>query len=93
MTSATIPAPNNRWQGANRGAWSSSNYDTLYRSFNSSLDPDQRAQQMAQAMKLVSEELPVITLYYDVAVVAHVSDVTGPRQGGDSWNIHEWELK
>ncbi|HZT06071.1 MAG TPA: ABC transporter substrate-binding protein [Chloroflexota bacterium] len=93
LISATIPGPTNRWQGSNRGAWSNPEYDRLYSAFNSTLDRNERARQIAQAMKLMTDELPVIPLYYDFGVVAHVAALVGPRQGGDSWNIHEWELE
>jgi peptide/nickel transport system substrate-binding protein len=93
LISATIPTPGNRWQGSNRGAWSNIEYDRLHTAFISSLDPAQRARHIAQAMKLMSDELPLVPLYYDFGVVAHMADLSGPRQGNESRNVHEWELK
>ncbi len=93
LISATIPGPANRWQGSNRGAWSNLEYDHLYNAFNATLDPDQRAQQIAQSMKIVSDEVPLIPLYYDFQVVAHVAGLQGPRQGAEVFNAHLWELK
>jgi peptide/nickel transport system substrate-binding protein len=93
LISTAIPRPGNRWQGSNRGAWLSSEYDRLYQAFNATLDPDERAAQIVQAMKLVSEELPILTLYYDFTVVAHIAGLEGPRPGGDAWNVHEWTLR
>jgi peptide/nickel transport system substrate-binding protein len=93
LLSAAIGRPENRWNGTNRGAWASPEFDRLFTAFNGSLDPNERTQSIVQALKLVSDEVPVITLYYDFNVTAHVADVQGPRQGGDAWNAHEWQWK
>jgi len=93
LMSAGIPRPDNRWNGPNRGAWSNPDFDRLFTAFNGSLDPNERTQSIVQALKLVSDELPVITLYYDFNVIAHVAEVQGPREGGDAWNVYEWQWK
>src|SRR4030095_12179475 len=77
FTSTSIPRPDNRWFGNNRGGWVNGDYDRLSEAFNSTLDRDQRIQQMAQMTKLLSDELPAISLYYDLGIVAHVAALRG----------------
>src|SRR5439155_10482745 len=78
FTTASIPRPENRWFGNNRGAWTNADYDRLADAYNSTLDRDQRVQQMAQMTRLISEELPAISLYYDLAAVVYASAIHGP---------------
>lgn len=53
---------------------------------------------MAQMTRLLSEELPALSLYYDVGVVPHVSALGGPGPVGPdtsalvAWNVQEWTL-
>jgi ABC-type transport system substrate-binding protein len=99
FTASSIPRPENRWFGNNRGAWANPDYDRLAESFNSTLDQNERVQQMAQMVKLLSEQLPAISLYYDVGAVPHVAALRGPRPVGPdtsgliAWNIQDWELR
>lgn len=98
FTTALTPRPDNRWFGNNRGAWANADYDRLSDAFNSTLDRDQRIQQMAQMTKILSEELPAISLYYDLGIVAHLASVRGPVQVGPdtsglvAWNVVDWDL-
>ena len=98
FTTALTPRPDNRWFGNNRGAWANADYDRLADAFNATLDRDQRIQQMAQMTKILSDELPAISLYYDLGIVAHVAALrglvpVGPDTSGlGAWNIVDWEL-
>ena len=97
FTTAAIPRQENRWSGSNRGAWSSPEYDSLAEAFNVTLDRAERVRIIAQMTRLVSEELPAISLYYDLGTVVHTGGLKGPRAfstdttGSVSWNIYEWE--
>ncbi|MBM2811129.1 MAG: hypothetical protein HW416_1888, partial [Chloroflexi bacterium] len=99
FTTASIPRPEVRWSGNNRGSWSNTEYDRMLDRFNATLDRDQRIQQIVEMTRLLSEELPAISLYYDLGAVAHVSALKGPgaigpdTSGGMTWNVHEWELQ
>jgi hypothetical protein len=46
-------------------------------------------------MKLVNDELPVFSLYFNYLVMAHVSALSGPRLrsplGSGLSNVHEWQ--
>lgn len=98
FTTATIPRADNRWIGENRPGWSNAEYDRLVQAFNSTLDPNERIQQRVRIARLLSEELPVIPLYFQLTPGPFVSAFRGPvpvspaiTSGALSWNIHEWE--
>jgi peptide/nickel transport system substrate-binding protein len=87
----------NRWAGSNRGSWTNADYDRFYDTMTTSLDRNERAQAVVQAMKLVSEEVPLYPLYYNYVVHAHAAALQGPSAfapGGEgTWNIHTWTLR
>lgn len=96
LISSAIPRPANRWTGANRGAWSDSEYDRLYDAFNTTLDVAQRTEQIVQLTRLASEQLPILPVVYDFTVVGHVAELHGPRNGEPTavnWNVHHWEWR
>jgi peptide/nickel transport system substrate-binding protein len=96
-TAAKIPGPENRWAGNNRGGWSNPDYDRLADAYGTSLDRNERTQLTVDMLRMLSEELPVIPLYYNLDVVAHVSELNAPRlvapDGSIAWNIQDWELR
>lgn len=88
------PDPENRWRGSNLGGWAHPEYDRLYDVFTSALDRSDRNQAIVQMMKLVSEELPVFTLYHNFTVSAYVAGLQGPTaEGLSAWRVHEWSWK
>jgi peptide/nickel transport system substrate-binding protein len=93
LVSWNVPAPTNRWTGTNRGAWSHPEYDRLVTEFNSSLERDKQLDLITQAMKLMSDEVAAIPLYYSYDVAAHTSGLMGPRDAVNFWNIHQWEWR
>lgn len=92
--SQSIPGPENRWTGSNRGAWSNGEFDQLADAFETTLDPNQRIRQVLQMVRLVSDAVPAIALYFDLQPIAFTSALRGPMPfvGDVSWNIQEWEL-
>ncbi|MBM2812052.1 MAG: hypothetical protein HW416_2811 [Chloroflexi bacterium] len=48
---------------------------------------------MMQMAKLVSEELAILSLFWDVQPIPFASALRGPTPFAEdvSWNIHEWE--
>lgn len=93
-----IPTLANRWRGSNRGGWSDPEFDRLYSIYNRTLDRGNRVGLLARMMAMVNEELPVIPLFMNFGVSAHVGSLVGPDPTAVddtllTWNIHEWELK
>lgn len=94
LATIAIPSAENRWTGSALGGYSNPEYDRPYNVFNTSLDRAERTQAVVDMMKLASEELPLLTLYYNFEVDAHVAALRGPREGlSTTWNVHQWELR
>lgn len=97
LSAALIPKPENRWTGQNRGAWSHPEYERLVQAYDTTLDRTERNQQVAEAMGLVSRELPWIPFYFNLRVVAHVKELSGLQLGAINStpfsNVHEWEFQ
>lgn len=87
------PSPENRWTGSALGGWSNVEYDRGYDAYTTTLNRTDRNDVVLQMMRLVSDELPVLPLYYNFQVDAHVAALTGPRAASSVWNVHEWQLK
>jgi peptide/nickel transport system substrate-binding protein len=97
QTSSAIPRAENRWSGANRGGWSNPEFDRLAQSLNTTLDRTERAQQAAQMVKLYTEDVGSISLFFRTQPWAHVAALRGPMlvapESNVAWNVHEWELR
>jgi peptide/nickel transport system substrate-binding protein len=95
FSSARIPGPNNRWSGNNRGGWSNAELDRLADALETTLDKNERIQRIAEMTRIISEELPVLSLYFNIDVVGVVNGLHGPKpvaQGSEiAWDIHTWE--
>lgn len=96
-TTTSIPRPENRWNGRNRGGWTHPEYDRLFDAYSTALDRPERVLLMAQLMRIFTEELPSIPLHFDPGVIAHTAALRGPLVAADrdstGWNVHEWELR
>ena len=83
--------------GANRGGWSNPEFDRLAQSLNTTLDRAERAQQAAQLVKLYTEDVGSISLFFRTQPWAHVAALRGPMlvapESNVAWNVHEWELR
>jgi peptide/nickel transport system substrate-binding protein len=97
LASTHIPSDGNRWIGGNRGAWSSPEYDRLLHAFNTSLSRGDRVELMRRMMRIYSDELPRISLYFPANTFVHVAGLQGPTvvapESRVAWNVHEWEFK
>lgn len=88
----------NRWFGQNRGAWANAEYDRLWEMNRTTLDPNERNQQVVQMVKILSEEVPgfPILLNYQ-PTFAHLANVVGPDVGVPAttlfWNLYLWEVR
>jgi ABC-type transport system substrate-binding protein len=77
--------------------WTNPEFDRLYDAWRTTISRDEAAQRMVEMMKLLSEELPSLPLYYNYQVVAHTAALVGPQpMTPDSTrcaNIHEWHWR
>ncbi|HZT06753.1 MAG TPA: ABC transporter substrate-binding protein [Chloroflexota bacterium] len=91
LGSDSIPRPENRWTGSNRGSYSSPEYDRLLEAWHSRLDRKERQQAMIDMAKLYSKDLPSIPIHYNLGVTAHTASLTGPSD--EATDIHLWSWK
>jgi ABC-type transport system substrate-binding protein len=86
-----------RWRGNNRGGWVNPEVDRLWDAYNSMLDRSERDRRLVEIAKIVSEELPIFTMYPNIRVRAFTANLTGPEIGSaltlPQWNVHEWDLQ
>lgn len=96
FTSATIPRPENRWVGANRGGFSHPEYDQYAVAVQSTLEAAERVRAMIGAARILSEQVGAISLYFNPSPVTFPSvvknmDLRVP-DADLTWNIHAWEM-
>ncbi len=94
---AGISRAANRWQGRNRGGWSNAEFDRLSDAFSTTLDQNERVRLISEMVRIWTDELPSIPMFFNPIPVAHVAALTGPQNVAPdaeiAWNIHQWELK
>ncbi len=94
VRAAEIAGPDNRWRGSNFGGWNSPEMERLIASYESSLARGERNALAVQMMKLISEQVPTIPLFYNFMVTPYVADLEGPTAAVSAatagWNVHEW---
>jgi peptide/nickel transport system substrate-binding protein len=93
--SAQCPDPERRYSGANRGCWQNAEFDRLFLAASTSLDRTERETAIAQALKILTEELGIVGLSYNSENIAVRKGLVGPgprwpSQVGNTWNIHTW---
>jgi peptide/nickel transport system substrate-binding protein len=101
--SSEIGTAANRWSGSNRSGWVSPEYDRVYQAWNGTLDETERGRYVAQLMALISQDLPVYSLYFGLGVHTWVAALHGPTQGRQAtgysetspatsayWNVQDW---
>ena len=97
FTSAQIGSPANRWLGSNRNGWNSPEFDQMFGRYSATLDQTERERQVIDMMGLMSEQVPIFPLYFNIDVLGYLAKVHGPAVGDidrlSLWNIHEWELR
>lgn len=96
-TSNEISNDANRWRGANRAGYTNPAYDDLYGRLFTTIDGSQRAQILADLVKISLDQMIYVPLTYssDIAAVRKgVIGVTGvvPDQRVTPWNAHEWNI-
>ena len=72
-------------------------FDRLFDAYNSTLEVSARQQVVAQAMKILSDQVPGIPIYYNIYPLAVAGALRGPTAGPSSettfWNLQDWELQ
>src|SRR6202035_5105417 len=77
FTSATIPGPDNRWVGGNRGGFSNADYDGFAGAVQSTLEPSERVKTIIQAARVITEQVGALSLYFSPWIVVFPSSIKG----------------
>lgn len=97
FAASQIASAARNWAGNNRGGWSNPDFERLWGAYNTTLDRSERNQQIVEMMKIVTDQLPGLMLYFNIRPTAHVAALKGPEIGIPEtlfiWNVHEWEMK
>lgn len=92
-----IPTPENRWRGGSQTSWTHPAYTELVGRFISTLDREERADQLAQMVRIFGEDVAGISINFPPMPVAAVSALRGPKavasESNVLWNVHQWELR
>jgi peptide/nickel transport system substrate-binding protein len=98
-SSSSIPRPENRWQGNNRGGWLSAEFDRFWSAYQTSLDRAERVEHLVQMERILSEDVGTIIHYYSPTINAHVRALGGPQAkttpeaGVGMRGVHLWEWR
>jgi len=96
--SNNIPTAENKFAPENVSGWNDPRKDAIMDELNSIITPARSEQLQLQFVKMFTEALPHLPLYYSPEVLVVKKGLTGitPRQesGGQnssSWNMHQWD--
>ncbi|MBM2810076.1 MAG: hypothetical protein HW416_835 [Chloroflexi bacterium] len=87
--------PDQRFRGGNRGCWRNAEFDRLFTIASTSLDASERADAVAAALRILTQDVAVLPMSYFSENIAFRKGLVGPgprspEQVGNTWNIHEW---
>jgi len=87
-----VASKDNKYQGRNITRWKSEEYDKLFRSAESELDPVKRAALFIRMNELVIQNVVVIPVVFRPRVAAVSSKLQVEQSGWDSdfWNLQNW---
>ena len=97
FVSSAIPRPENRWSGNNRGGWSNPEVDRLWAAYLRTPAPAERAQQIADMERILSEDVGVIPVMFDIVTNVYAASLRGPIQrttpdaGSGILKVWTWE--
>jgi peptide/nickel transport system substrate-binding protein len=97
-TSSRIPRPETRWNGSNRGGWSDAEYDRLADAFGMTLDRAERNRQVAEMVRIFTDDVAAISLFFRVQPWVYISAIKGldrevAPEAMAAWNIHQWTFE
>jgi ABC-type transport system substrate-binding protein len=94
LRTAELATAETRGRGANFSGWTHPEAERLISAFETALQREERSQAVIQLLKLVSEEVPIYGIYYNLEFLAHAGNLRGPRisvsNDAATWNLHEW---
>lgn len=95
-TTDNIPSLQNAYNGQNSPGFSNPEMDRLCHAISTELDQDKRVAMLRRTQAILSEEMPVLPLYFRVDISAVKTALqnwkpTGLGPGGEvTWNVTQW---
>ncbi len=92
------PSDSNRWTGFNSGCYQNPQNDRIADALKTEIVPTEQTRLWRDVVKLQTEDVPVVPMYFLVVVTIFRDGVTGvkgdtnPRQAA-TWNVAEWDVR
>lgn len=91
------PREEDRWVGSSLGCYQNAENDRIIDALNTALDPAEQRLLWRSLMKLQSEDVPVLPMYFNLEMILFRDGVTGLRgqsepKTGATWNVAEWDV-
>jgi peptide/nickel transport system substrate-binding protein len=87
----------NRYSGKNLAGYSNPEMDSLVDRYFATVPQRERMQMLAQTLRHMSDQLPILTLFYDTEsslVSNRIVNLEGkPAESTGAWNAHLWDLR
>jgi ABC-type transport system substrate-binding protein len=84
-----------RYLGTNFSGFDHPEYERLASAFDGALARSERNRLGLEMLKLLGDELPAHSLYYNAYILAYAAGLRGPMstvsRNVAAWNLHEWE--
>lgn len=97
--SSSQPLPENRWIGNNRGRYRNPELDAATDRYLVTIPIQERARELQTVMRIITDQLPVLNLYYDPSftlIASRVENMVPSKASGaaaKTWNSHLWDAK
>jgi peptide/nickel transport system substrate-binding protein len=96
--SASCPTERGRWTGSNRGCYTTPELDRTIAALQMAIDPADQRRHYRDYIKLLTEELPVLPLWFQVRGTIFREGVSGVKgdtnpPGSITWNVMEWDIR
>jgi peptide/nickel transport system substrate-binding protein len=92
------PTEESRWGGANWGCYQNSAYDRVIDEVRSAIDPREQQQLYREWVRIFTDELPALPLFFGQDVTIFREGVTGVKgetrpRISSTWNVTEWDVR
>lgn len=97
LWSQLCPTEQTRWNGRNHGCYQNPRMDQTIDSLKTAIDPTEQRRLWSEMVKIYTDELPVLPLYFVVQVMVFREGVSGVKgdtrpRTAPTWNAQEWDV-
>ncbi|HEY3115937.1 MAG TPA: peptide ABC transporter substrate-binding protein [Chloroflexota bacterium] len=97
MYGRLCPSEQTRWSGRNHGCYQNPEMDRVIDGLNRAIDPADQQRLWSDMVRIQTQELPVLPLYFNIQAVLFREGVTGVK--GDTkprtssmWDVADWDI-